>query len=177
MKKLIVVMAAIAIFGPVSAASFNWKCSSDWVTTSDASEGGDYAGYSVYVFNSGVTSLAALTAALDSGTVSALGDSIGSGTITDDAFDISGSAEATDKLGVFAVILDTASAGGHYTTIDFGEVTLTDAHKAGAIVNFYNSELYLGSPASWSTVAAPEPTSGLLLILGMAGLALRRKRA
>jgi hypothetical protein len=30
---------------------------------------------------------------------------------------------------------------------------------------------------SWSSVAVPEPTSGLLLLLGMAGLALRRKQA
>ena len=30
---------------------------------------------------------------------------------------------------------------------------------------------------SWSTASVPEPTSGLLLLLGMAGLALRRKRA
>lgn len=29
----------------------------------------------------------------------------------------------------------------------------------------------------WSAVAVPEPTSGLLMILGMAGLALRRRRA
>lgn len=35
-----------------------------------------------------------------------------------------------------------------------------------------------GSTATaWSTAAVPEPTSGLLLILGMAGLALKRKRA
>ena len=31
--------------------------------------------------------------------------------------------------------------------------------------------------ANWSTMAAPEPTSGLLMLLGMAGLALKRKRA
>lgn len=30
---------------------------------------------------------------------------------------------------------------------------------------------------SWSTASVPEPTSGLLLLLGMAGLALRRKIA
>ena len=30
---------------------------------------------------------------------------------------------------------------------------------------------------AWSTAAVPEPTSGLLLLIGMAGLALRRKRA
>ena len=31
--------------------------------------------------------------------------------------------------------------------------------------------------SSWSTAAVPEPTSGLLMLLGMAGLALRRRRA
>ena len=31
--------------------------------------------------------------------------------------------------------------------------------------------------ATWSPMAAPEPTSGLLLLLGMAGLALKRKSA
>ena len=30
---------------------------------------------------------------------------------------------------------------------------------------------------AWSTAAVPEPTSGLLMLLGMAGLALRRRRA
>lgn len=34
-----------------------------------------------------------------------------------------------------------------------------------------------GWPAYTQTTAAPEPTSGLLLLLGMAGLALKRKRA
>ena len=34
-----------------------------------------------------------------------------------------------------------------------------------------------GSATAWSTAAVPEPTSGLLMLLGMAGLALRRKRA
>ena len=32
-------------------------------------------------------------------------------------------------------------------------------------------------PSSWSTAAVPEPTSGLLMLVGLAGLALRRRRA
>ena len=34
-----------------------------------------------------------------------------------------------------------------------------------------------GSAGAWTTSAVPEPTSGLLLLLGVAGLALKRKRA
>ena len=30
---------------------------------------------------------------------------------------------------------------------------------------------------AWTATAVPEPTSGLLMLLGMAGLALRRRRA
>lgn len=33
------------------------------------------------------------------------------------------------------------------------------------------------SPSSFTTAAIPEPTSGMLLLLGLAGLALKRKRA
>jgi hypothetical protein len=33
------------------------------------------------------------------------------------------------------------------------------------------------SSSGWQAVAVPEPTSGLLMLVGLAGLALRRRRA
>ena len=62
------------------------------------------------------------------------------------------------------------------------------AQGSGATVNGVNTKdsstsqnasFMFGSQASqtWYAVAVPEPTSGLLMLLGMAGLALRRKRA
>ena len=71
------------------------------------------------------------------------------------------------------------TAGNKYTayyTIDDGKGNLftsgsknvTATYKAVANMSFL-------ATGSWSTV--PEPTSGLLLLLGVAGLALKRKRA
>jgi len=56
------------------------------------------------------------------------------------------------------------------------------AYTATAVsVNVQNSTMAINAtkPASGFTYAAavPEPTSGLMLLLGMAGLALKRKRA
>ena len=34
-----------------------------------------------------------------------------------------------------------------------------------------------GGIRNWAPAAVPEPTSGLLMLIGMAGLALRRRRA
>ena len=42
-------------------------------------------------------------------------------------------------------------------------------------IGFGNQATYTGNSGNWQAV--PEPTSGLLLLLGVAGLALKRKRA
>ena len=49
---------------------------------------------------------------------------------------------------------------------------------SGAMAQFTLGNSTGGVATSWqSTAAVPEPTSGLLLLIGMAGLALKRKRA
>ena len=83
-------------------------------------------------------------------------------------------------------------AGSYYYVALFNEKGTT---SATAYTQYAKSNLLTGNPAavspdtplalSWTTAyaspsytaAAPEPTSGLLLLLGMAGLALKRKRA
>ena len=80
------------------------------------------------------------------------------------------------SLDVYYVILNTNADPNTYTTV---ADTLTGRADTGEAVFGSHTSMTAAaaSSATWSTVAVPEPTSGLLLVLGMAGLALRRKRA
>ena len=62
------------------------------------------------------------------------------------------------------------------------EWTLTSNHITGTTDPYSSlstAKLTTAVPLSWTITSSsvPEPTSGLLLLLGVAGLALRRKRA
>lgn len=70
-----------------------------------------------------------------------------------------------------------------YFVIEDGGKTLTSSviSKAAvsvgtATVGFGNLAAYTSQTSNWVSSSVPEPTSGLLILLGMAGLALRRRR-
>ena len=97
---------------------------------------------------------------------------------------------------LFAIVATTAGAagttmpttgffgvdrnGGNNTASGFYEATWS-ADTGAAFMPFEGTEALEWGDAyygvSMSTAVVPEPTSGLLLLLGMAGLALKRKRA
>ena len=80
--------------------------------------------------------------------------------------------DAGDTWDVFMLVLNNtdASAATYYMTAADTKATKT-VSAAGLISPTF------GSQASNSWTAIPEPTSGLLMLLGVAGLALRRRRA
>ena len=80
---------------------------------------------------------------------------------------------------VYAVLLYTTTENEKdYWRGNYGTVTLESAQDVslGQLANIMGGASGTTATA-WSTAAVPEPTSGLLMLLGMAGLALRRRRA
>ena len=108
------------------------------------------------------------------------------------------STESTNKKGIMkGTTGDTFSAGTYYTYMEILEKSTGNKLVSDVVSFTYDGGLsepdliFFGSDAggfneslpnthgyaSGGWTAAPEPTSGLLLLLGMAGLALKRKRA
>jgi len=179
MKKLIVAVAVALIGVAVQAATVNWSMNAIQ-SSPDTAVG---AGWVVQVFDSSVTydydkAAAGTIAPWVSGATVAAGTSFrAAGSTTMD--------NGTSK-DIYAVIYDATSIAGAKNYIVSDVLTIT-ANAAGSTVNAAfgamtgttSANKFLGK--SWTAVGGsstiPEPTSGLLLALGVAGLALRRRRA
>ena len=94
-----------------------------------------------------------------------------------------GAAEGTIANGNYLAMVIYDSANGLYGVSDANAVSgiVADPPTAGSLAaSFQNdggSEGYIIANTPIPTSPVPEPTSGLLVLLGMAGLALRRKQA
>lgn len=194
MKKLVLVVSAIATAVASQAATVNWSVSSLQDASGNALNGG-YA----YVFTTkgaNATTVAALTAALEAATdaksfqsalsgftyMTALSGAVSGGSqgVSDVLISASGLTPNTSNTKLFALITDTATitddTNWYVTGLSGGAKTGASDTALGA-ANFTVPDTGSHTAGNWKAVAAPEPTSGLLMLLGMAGLALRRKRA
>ena len=192
MKKLMFVLAAVAA-GMVQAASINWgtgtavkgiKSDSDpSFGTANAASGT----LNIYVwlvdaatYNSTDVSSIADTygSKLSTATASATGKSGATGaTAQTDELAFS-TTEDTPYYGLILVGLDTDKDGTmDYLIANKAASNVNTAGKGTAVSNLAKNLGGTGGTAITGWTAVPEPTSGLLLLLGMAGLALKRKRA
>ena len=188
MKKLMIMLAAIAVGSTVNAAAYSWSASSGRLFDGQGNASANrYAGTG-YLFNAETVSqtdiLAAfandmidskLTLALSDGTFSAGRASVSS------EFD-GPNANFTAYFVVFGkdgngndAIYISDTTMGEYAAVGQGAVEFGQ-QNAYSSVGFKEASAGYSS-AGWYSQSVPEPTSGLLMLLGMAGLALRRRRA
>ena len=181
MKKIMVLAAAALIAGFTSAAQVQWNVTG----IAQDNSGTAYTGYSLYLCDASVYSASALAADLANGDfsklsaagfVQATAGSIQQGTTAFAKIDATfkgGDYAAGDSYTFYTLVLNGVGDAAKEFTIS-ADVTKT-VPTAGALAMTFGN-LSTTAQVGWTEVA-PEPTSGLLLLLGVAGLALKRKRA
>ena len=168
MKKLMILIVAVAAVASAKAATIAWG-----MTATAAEEN-----YSVFLFTSAVADKYDTYADLISGNFDSASVTKVSGRGGSVSYKIADNSGASDSLGntLYVVLV----SGSDATTYKYGSVDVS-----AYTYNPDNQETSPGTLAlttanfssSGTIGAVPEPTSGLLMLLGMAGLALRRKRA
>lgn len=166
MKKLMIMLGAVAVAMGLQAASVSWKVSgaSDWKSGTVYAITGLSSSEVISYFQSTTVSDWSLAVAdavsntiTSRGAATGLSADVGSTMVF--AF-VSSDGIADGKT--WAVSGDISTSGYTYTPPATKPGDLTFAYSAAKTGTF---------------TAVPEPTSGLLMLLGMAGLALRRRRA
>lgn len=189
MKKLVIAFAAVAVAAIAQAATVDWAFSSK--NTIKTYSGGDGASIAVYLLDTGATDYAKTIAGIADGSITASSITSAAGYLTSGTTGASGA-----KLGKASGSATVASPGVDYSLVFvyFETVDSKDYYylSSAATGKSYDgsAEYPSGTTVSWasdaysqsnwhavSTSSVPEPTSGLLMLLGMAGLALRRRRA
>ena len=182
MKKLMFMLAVVVMAATTQAASVWWTCTgvkdssatavsgiayfltTDMLSYSDAQA---LAGKGADVFKAALESAYSYT-----GSAGAFGKT-SANAVSNEALGITGGT----KYSAYLIIFDTASItdeSNFYLTATKDFTALEGATDVASVK--WGSQSGSTTIGAWSTVSdVPEPTSGLLMLVGLAGLALRRR--
>ena len=183
MKKLMIAVLAVAAAIVANAASVDWSMSNGVLAPSPdgSAQSGRCAYYTMLIFTDSQAD--AVSSAITAGNFASLETMAVSTYQAGKAGSFSGVVNGLtgSSATLFAVVFDTygtteavADAGYYYKTGTITQSTYDPTGSDPATTAVFTSTQMTGT---WTATAVPEPTSGLMLLLGMAGLALRRRRA
>ena len=196
MKKLMIALGAVAMAVGLQAATVSWQSGALYTAASAA---GGWS--STLVNNASPQALATMNVYLvDAATYATVSakDQAGiyewAATQTASYTGQNKNANTGAIIGAITIADSTLSGSTTYysiLTVEYTDTTYGDMYMATAVTaltpasgtkavqNIFGgaSTLATGGVRDWQGAAVPEPTSGLLMLLGMAGLALRRRRA
>ncbi len=193
MKKLMIACVAVAMAAVAQAASISWTISNVY-SPSDSTAKVATGTMSAWLFVTAnstdvttgipVTTLSAVQAVLDSGDLTGLASLSAANRTNSSAGMFTGATGlegfSSGSLTAFAVVVDStdlASAQNYFLAGGGTEKTATFTSATGIKTLGWGSQATITQAAGGWTSVVPEPTSGLLMLLGVAGLALRRRRA
>ena len=181
MKKLIVILAAVALATVAQAASVTWNVTNIYKgNTTDKALTTD--GYMVYLINDATYSQSDAAAALAAGTLTK--DLISSKATVSSGLTADGKVSKSANLGDLAdgeYSFYNVIVGGDNAVVGT-PVTATIVSVGTPSLGSFNAKTLTQNSANWKSVTGgssgdiPEPTSGLLLLVGAGMLALRRKQ-
>ena len=153
MKKIVIIAALLVAGFAANAASFKWSAGNIYASNCRDKFTGE-----VSLYATGIEGALSTVTANANGTVAAT------------SFESAAFTSGTTYDFYFVVVdngKEFTSAVKSVQALDVGTASITFGNMTTATQN----------AANWASADVPEPTSGLLLLLGVAGLALRRKKA